>query len=178
MTTTATFMIQAIPADVLAGIRSSGIDASGRPVEKAADAIGQPLRCCLRNGRPGDDVILFSYEPPIPGGASPYREVGAVFAHAQDCGGPLSLDSYPSEWLGRSQVLRAYDERGWIHPASTTHDGTDPVAAINVVLAEPGVVLVHSRNIVYGWFMFVAIAKPWKTGQPGISAPWGRPAAM
>ena len=49
--------------------------------------------------------------------------------------------------------LRAYDVRGWMHPATGVHDGTDLVAAIEAVLAEPGVVQVHSRNVAYGCYM-------------------------
>ncbi|TDQ01501.1 DUF1203 domain-containing protein [Labedaea rhizosphaerae] len=116
---------------------------------------GEPIRCCLRDALPGESLLLANYRPPLPAD-SPYQEIGAVFVHAEPCDGPKSLAEYPADWYGRSQVLRAYDERGWIHPASRTHDGTDPVAAIEAVLAEPGVVEVHSRNIVYGCFMFAA----------------------
>ena len=56
-------------------------------------------------------------------------------------------------------MLRAYDNRGWIHPATRVHDGSDPEAAIAAVLAEPGVVEVHSRNIAYGCFMFAVTAR-------------------
>ena len=79
-----------------------------------------------------------------------------MFVHAEPCGGPTDT-GYPSEWR-RPQVLRAYDERGWIHPATTTHDGTDPEAALARVLATPGVVEVHSRNVAYGCYMFAATA--------------------
>jgi hypothetical protein len=147
----------AIPAAHLGAVRRSGLDVSGRPVIVAEDP-GAPLRCCLRDAREGEPLILFGYEPPIPGTGSPYREIGAVFAHAEPCGGPADESAYPSDWLGRPQVLRAYDERGWIHPATTTHDGADPLAAIGRILAEPGVVVVHSRNVAYGCFMFVATA--------------------
>ncbi len=56
---------------------------------------------------------------------------------------------------GRQRCDRILD--GWcrrIHPATRVHDGTDPVAAIEAVLAEPGVVQVHSRNVAYGCYMF------------------------
>ena len=76
-----------------------------------------------------------------------------MFAHADRCEG-YAGDGYPSAWFDRPQVLRAYDDRGWIHPATTVHDGSDPVAALAVVLAAPGVVEVHSRNIAYGCYMF------------------------
>jgi hypothetical protein len=89
---------------------------------------------------------------------SPYREIGPVYAHATECPGQVGTDEYPQDWRSRPQVLRAYDDHGWIHPATTTHDGSDPVGALRSVLAEQGVVAVHSRNIAYGCFMFVATA--------------------
>jgi hypothetical protein len=114
---------------------------------------GEPLRCCLRDAVAGESVVLFNYEPALPS-SSPYQEKGAVFTHASSCDGPSSLTSYPAEWVGRPQVLRAYDARGWIHPATHVHDGSDPDAAVASVLAHPEVVEVHSRNVAYGCFMF------------------------
>jgi hypothetical protein len=121
--------------------------------EKVTATGGEPVRCCLRDAVPGESLLLGNYRPSLADG-SPYQETGAVFVHADECAGPASPTEYPSDWQGRAQVLRAYDDRGWIHPASRTHDGTDPVAALLEVLASPGVVEVHSRNIVYGCFMF------------------------
>lgn len=92
----------------------------------------------------------------MPGDEGPYRDIGPVFAHARDCGGPRRTDAYPREWRGRPQVLRAYDHDGRIHPATTVHDGSNPVAALGAVLAEPGVAEVHSRNFADGCFMFAA----------------------
>jgi hypothetical protein len=40
------------------------------------------------------------------------------------------------------------------------HDGTDPEAALAAVLAAPGVVEVHSRNIAYGCYMFAVTPLP------------------
>jgi hypothetical protein len=151
MTTTKTagFLIHPIPAEVLAGVR---VDVSGHPVEHVVAVGGEPLRCCLRGAARGEELILFGYEPPIP--ASPYREIGAVFAHARPCAGPVAADAYPSDWYGRPQVLRAYDRRGWIHPATRRHDGLDPETVITEMLADPAVVQIHSRNIDYGCYMF------------------------
>ena len=119
-------------------------------------SMSTPVRCCLTDAEPGADLLLMGYRPPLP--ASPYVETGAVFVHATPCAGPASTTSYPEAWRSRPQVLRAYDERGWIHPATRTHDGTDPEQVLAHVLAEPGVVEVHSRNIGYGCFMFSATA--------------------
>lgn len=96
--------------------------------------------------------MLFGYEPPLP--TSPYREIGAVFAHAQPCTGPSSTEDYPADWRGRAQVLRAYDKRGWIHGASRVHDGKGPEAVLAAMFDEPEVVQIHSRNITYGCYMF------------------------
>lgn len=126
--------------------------------ERGADGVtmtatgGEPLRCCLRDAAAGEEILLFNYEPPLPD--SPYREKGAVFSHASACEGPSSVTSYPADWVGRPQALRAYDSRGWIHPATRLHDGTDPSAVLAEVLAAPGVVEVHSRNLAYGCYMF------------------------
>jgi hypothetical protein len=151
-TETIAVTIRAIPATVLDNVRATGVDAAGNRVEHIVAGGGEPLRCCLRDAEPDEQLILFGYEPPLP--ASPYREVGAVFAHARPCAGPTSTSAYPDAWRGRAQVLRAYDERGWIHALTRVHDGSDPDAVIAEMLAEPKVALIHSRNIAYGCYMF------------------------
>ena len=154
-TTSIAFQIHPIPAGVLDEARTRGIDAvSGTAVEHLVTVGGEPLRCCLRNALSGEEAILFGYEPPLP--RSPYREIGAVLAHAQPCAGPASTKNYPADWRGRPQVLRAYDTRGWIHESSRLHDGEDPETVIRSMLADPDVVQIHSCNIVYGCYMFAA----------------------
>jgi Protein of unknown function (DUF1203) len=152
-----TFQIHALPSDVLSAVRISGVDAAGIPAERVVATGGEPVRCCLRDAAPGEELLLFGYEPPLP--TSPYREVGAVYAHVAACPGPASRDSYPADWYGRPQVLRAYDERGWIHPETRVHDGKAPEAVIAGMLADPDVVLIHSRNVAYGCYMF-AVTRP------------------
>jgi uncharacterized protein DUF1203 len=152
-----TFVITPIAPERLETVRASGRDASDNPVVPAVAEGGEPLRCCLRDAEPGERLILFNYEPVIP--ASPYREVGAVFAHAEGCGGPAFEGGYPPAWRGRRQVLRAYDARGWIHFSSRDHDGTDPETVIARILAHPEVVEIHSRNVVYGCYMFT-VSRP------------------
>jgi hypothetical protein len=146
----ANFEIHALAESVVTAARTNRSNPEPSAVIVAGG--GEPVRCCLRDAAPGDELLLFNYEPPLP--ASPYRERGAVFVHATSCPSPPAADEYPADWRGRPQVLRAYDERGWIHEATTVHDGTDPEAAIAAVLAAPGVVQVHSRNIAYGCYMF------------------------
>ena len=150
--TTHDFRIHALPTDLLADVRARDTHAAGRLVEHVVAGGGEPLRCCLRNAHEGERLILFAHTLDLPAG--PYRETGPVFAHAEPCPGPAGTSTYPEDWRGRPQVLRAYDVRGRIHPATTMHDGTDPETAIDALLSEPGVVLVHSRNVLYGCYMF------------------------
>ncbi|WP_152363107.1 DUF1203 domain-containing protein [Microlunatus speluncae] len=153
-TDTPLFRLHPIPPEVITSARTTGVDVAGHPIVRQTAAGREPLRCCLRNAQAGEELILFGYRPVLP--VSPYLETGAVFTHAEPCAGPPASGSYPSDWIGRPQVLRAYDERGWIHPASTHHDGSDPAAAIAAVLAQPGVVQLHLRNVAYGCLNAVA----------------------
>lgn len=156
MTTThsgrTSFRIHTILTELLNAVRTSGLDASRNPVERLTAEGGEPLRCCLRDARPGEALILFGYEPPMP--ASPYREIGAVLTHAAPCPGPDATDSYPPDWYGRRQVLRAYDRRGWIHDATVVHDGDAPEVVIAKQFADPEVAWLHSRNVAWGCWMF------------------------
>ncbi|MEU4480387.1 DUF1203 domain-containing protein [Micromonospora sp. NPDC023966] len=155
MTRTRTrYLIRPVPADVLADVRRTGRDASGQPPERYCAEGGEPLRCCLRDATPGEPLLLFGYAPPLPPG--PYREVGPIFAHAVDCPGPAEATAYPADWRGRPQVLRAYDRRGRI-VGGRHHDGDDPDAVIAELLADPAVDRLHSRNVVYGCYMFAAV---------------------
>jgi hypothetical protein len=151
MASTTGFVIVPIARSVIDHERSIAASAVVPSVVKLEAAGGEPLRCCLRNAVSRESLILFSYEPPLP--QSPYQEKGAVFAHATSCHSAPDLRSYPSDWRGRPQVLRAYDERGWIRAASV-HDGSSPEAAINAALEDPEVVEIHSRNVAYGCYMF------------------------
>jgi hypothetical protein len=148
---TTTFQIHEIPADVLDTVRTTGRDVSGNPVESITAEGYEPLRCCLRDARAGEELILFGYEPPLPD--SPYREIGAVLTHARRCSGPQHDQPYPQDWYGRPQVLRSYDRRGWIRDGKL-HDGKEPEPLIAEMLADPEVAQIHSRNVTWGCYMF------------------------
>ncbi|MET8529317.1 DUF1203 domain-containing protein [Micromonospora sp. NPDC005172] len=152
MTTTATFLVHAVPAAALDLVRRTGRDAAGQRVEGRLAGGGEPLRCCLRDAEAGEAMLLFGYAPPIR--AVAYREIGPVFAHAAACPGPAHGGGHPPDWRGRPQVLRAYDRQGRIC-GGRLHDGTDPEAVIAELFADPQVHQLHSRNVVYGCFMFV-----------------------
>ncbi|WCN78749.1 DUF1203 domain-containing protein [Micromonospora sp. LH3U1] len=151
MTNRTTFRVHALPAAALDTIRRTGRDAADQPVEALLAGGGEPLRCCLRDAEEGEELVLFGYAPPV--AAGPYREIGPVFAHAAACPGPDAAGGHPPAWRGRPQVLRAYDRQGRIC-GGQLHDGTDPEAVIAELFGDPAVHQLHSRNVVYGCFMF------------------------
>ncbi len=146
------FRIAALPADDLERLRAAGEDDFGNPVEPfTAASGGMPLRCCLRDAAPGEQVALIAYRPSrVPG---PYAEVGPVFVHAQACPGYADGDRYPEGYRGRSQLLRAYDERGR-QVENVVVDGSAAERAITDLLGRPGVAFLHSRNLLAGCYMF------------------------
>lgn len=149
---TVTFLVEAIPAGALAGIRATGYDAAGNPYRPYATAGGsEPLRCCLRPARPGERIALIAYQPP--GGAGAYRETGPVFVHAAPCDGYPAGAGWPPGFRDRQQVLRAYDHAGRIADAIVV-DAAEAELGIATLLADPQVAMIQSRNVGYGCYMF------------------------
>ena len=74
--------------------------------------------------------------------------------HAEPCEGYAERDTYPAEFRHRRQVFRAYDEAGRIAEALLV-EGAHAEAGIEHLLASPRVATVHSRNVLYGCYMFV-----------------------
>lgn len=149
-----TFTISAIAADDLDRIRAQGVDDFGNAltVQTVADDGGVPLRCCLREGRPGEHVALIAHRPFTTTG--PYAEVGPVFVHADPCDG-WSGAGYPAGFQHRSQLLRAYDAAGrQVANVIAPPGGSEPV--IDDLLSRADVDVVHSRNVLAGCWMFSA----------------------
>jgi len=146
------FRFFAIPPAELDGIRAAGRDVAGNPLRPFVHRRGgEPLRCCLRLILPGKHVALISYRPA--GTAGAYAEIGPVFVHASACEGYPAEGGWPPEYRDRQQVLRAYDAEGRIADAILV-DGAEAEDGIAKLLADPSHVLVHSRNVLYGCYMF------------------------
>jgi hypothetical protein len=146
-------LYQAIPATVLDAIRTAGRDEAGNPLEVQVHRDGgAPLRCCLREARAGDRLLLIAYTPP--GSAGAYAERGPVFIHAERCGGYPTSDQYPPGLADRQQVVRAYDQQGRIADGVLAADGKQAAVIIAELLARPEVELVHLRNVGYGCYNF------------------------
>jgi Protein of unknown function (DUF1203) len=143
----------AIPASELDATRTAGYDEAGNELTVRVDPDGgSPLRCCLRETRPGEKVLLIAYTPP--GTAGAYAERGPVFIHAEQCGGYQESREYPPELSHRQQVVRAYDKQGRIAEGVLVADGPHAQDTIADLLARPGIELVHLRNVGYGCYNF------------------------
>src|SRR5580658_3115361 len=155
MPTTAagTLTYQAIPAEDLDAIRAARQDEAGNQLAVQVHAEGgAPLRCCLREARAGERLLLIAYTPP--GTAGAYAERGPVFIHAGHCDGYPTPQKYPPGLIGRPQVVRAYDRQGRIADGVLVGDGHQAQGVIAELLARPEVALVHLRNVGYGCYNF------------------------
>jgi hypothetical protein len=150
-------LYQAIPPGELNAIRAAARDEAGNPLTaQASHDGGEPLRCCLREARAGERLLLIAYSPP--GTAGAYAERGPVFVHADRCGGYRTPGEYPPELAHRQQVVRAYDGQGRIADGVLAADGRQAQDVIRELLGRPGVELVHLRNVGYGCYNFAVRA--------------------
>ena len=149
---TGALTFEAIPAAELAEIRAAGRDEAGNSLTVQADNGGSPVRCCLRETRPGERVMLIACTPP--GTAGAYAERGPVFVHADPCEGYPAPRRYPPGLRHRMQVVRAYDRQGRIADGVLAADGLQAEAVIAEMLARPDAGLVHLRNVGYGCYNF------------------------
>ncbi|MGO9341369.1 MAG: DUF1203 domain-containing protein [Acidimicrobiales bacterium] len=149
------FTISALSPDDLRRIRAAGVDDFGNPFDpQVAEAGGSPLRCCLRECKPGESIALISYCPfPWSG---PYAEVGPVFVHADECGGYAATSLYPEGFASRRQLLRAYDHGHRISDAIQAINGEQAEQILSWLLGRPEIDFVHSRNVEWGCYMFSA----------------------
>jgi hypothetical protein len=121
------------------------------------EAGGSPLRCCLRDSRPGERIALVAVTPEGPQGA--YRETGPVFLHADRCAGPIDT-GYPEEFRRRTQVFRAYDHAGRIVGGEVVRPGTGQEEVAARLLADAGVAFLQTRNVVFGCYMLTIRRAP------------------
>lgn len=148
-----TLVFEPIPAAGLEQIRAAGMDEAGNRLTVQADTEGgSPLRCCLRESRPGERLLLIAYTPPGTSGA--YAERGPVFIHADRCPGYPAPGRYPPGLSHRPQVVRAYDQEGRIAGGILASDGVHAMAVIGQLLAQPQITVVHLRNVGYGCYNF------------------------
>ncbi len=131
------------------------LDHAGNTAEPFIDdSGGWPLRCCLRDSQPGDDLVIVAWSPfPWRG---PYAEIGPVVLHSRPCEPPAGDGEVPPQFRRRRQILRPYDQDRRIayeHIRLLEADD-DLEAAIHELLAIDEIVVVHARNVLSGCYSF------------------------
>lgn len=131
-------------APAAARFRATHRDDRGGAVHlRPVDGPGFPCRACLRLGRPGETMLLASWNLPLPQG--PYWTPSPVFLHAQDCGGAPVHDALPETVTANSIVsLRHYDADGMcLYDLGVVVPGEEAEAALRARIDDPRVAYVN-----------------------------------
>ncbi|HEX4470803.1 MAG TPA: DUF1203 domain-containing protein [Nocardioides sp.] len=151
--TTDLLAVHAIEPARLDAVRTAGEDGFGNPVTAyAASGAGEPLRCCLRFARAGEQIALISYAPFE--AVSPWREVGPAYIHADRCEG------YADRWLPEElrrgpRVLRTYRADGTMNYEHNTLVGDEDLEPVlERLLDQPDVATVHVRTVLPQCFLY------------------------
>lgn len=152
-TTPITLTVHAVDPDRLDAIRERQADEFANPFTSyAASGDGEPLRCCLRFARAGEQIALISWAPFTE--ISPWREVGPVYVHAQRCAGYTDT-RLPPELRTGPKLLRTYRADGSMDYAHNTLVGDEDVEPVLArLLAEPEVSIVHVRSVLPQCFLY------------------------
>lgn len=101
-----TFHVTGIDADQLDAALDDGLDHAKNPIKSFVDDDGGwPLRCCLGDSAPGDEIAIIAWSPFPWKGA--YAETGPVVVHTANCPGAPE-PKLSGEFDIRPMVLRPY----------------------------------------------------------------------
>lgn len=147
-----------IDLDQLAAALDDGHDHGGNPIVSFVDEEGGwPLRCCLANAAPGDEIAIIAWSPFPWTGA--YAETGPIVVHTRGCPGPTQPGQLPAAFDSRPMTIRPYGPDRMIayHHVRHVPAGESVRKAVEAVLAEPDVSFVHGRNATGGCYAFTAV---------------------
>lgn len=160
-TVTRTFQVRPIPPEVTDTLRVR--DDAGNPPRVVVDRDGgSPLRCCLRASQPGERILLVSYAPLRRWSAAtgaepgPYDEVGPVFIHERSCEYD-GAGEFPADFRGAPRMFRAYAAGGHILRGVLVEPDGDFEHALDELMADPEVAVVHARALEFGCFTFEVV---------------------
>jgi hypothetical protein len=152
--TTTRLCVSAIDPARLSAIRRNGHDESGQPWRPFPAEGWEPLRCCLALAPVGASIALISYAPFTV--ASPWKETGPVFIHADECAGYSRSDQLPEKLRTGPRVLRTYHADGSLDYADITvvTEGEDIEPTLLDLLQRPAVTTVHVRALAAQCFTY------------------------
>lgn len=136
---------------------AAGVDHAGNPIEPFVDdGGGWPLRCCLGDSEPGDEIAIVAWSPF--GWTGAYAETGPVVLHTRGCPGPVSDETLPADLDRRAMTLRPYGRDRRIAYGAVRHvpAGESLTAHLAEMLTDDDIEMVHGRNVTGGCFSFAA----------------------
>ena len=151
--------VSGLELEALTTLWTTRVDHLGNAVEPFVDEEGGwPLRCCLIDSRPGDEIAIVAWSPfPWDG---PFAEVGPIVVHADPCRGN-QWAGVPPQFEQRRQLLRPYTrQRRIAYDAVRIVEPDESLeSALAELLAREEVELVHARNVLAGCYSFTAVLR-------------------
>lgn len=117
----------------------------GAPAVLVDQRHSYPCRQCLRDGEPGEEMVLVRHDPFR--GESPYTGPSPMYLHRSACSvyqGAADGD-LPEQLTRRLLSVRGYDERHLLREADVVA-GTELAAAAVAMLENPCVSYLHVHN--------------------------------
>ena len=113
---------------------------------------GYPCRASLEDAKPGDELLLLSYEHQP--ADSPYRASGPIYVRRGSTRATLAPGAVPPYVSRRLMSLRAYDA-GHMMIGAEVREGVDVATELERLFADPAVAYVHLHNARRGCFSCV-----------------------
>lgn len=124
--------------------RATRVDDRGGPAHsRIVDGPGFPCRHCLKLGEIGEEMLLVSWDLPLPQG--PYWSPSPVFLHARNCAAAVIEDALPETVTANLIVsLRHYDAAGMcLYDLGMVSAGDAALAPLRERLRDPRVAYVN-----------------------------------
>lgn len=145
------FRILPLPTEFLDKVRVLRRDDQGQQVQPFTSSTGgEPLRCCLRRARPGEELALVSFSPFALQNA--FKELGPIYVHVDSCPGVQDAGRLSADFDASQLSFRAYSHDQVIVGA-TLAPGTRAADTVAELLTRPDVAHVDARFAGYGCFL-------------------------
>ncbi|WP_320202007.1 DUF1203 domain-containing protein [Agrobacterium sp. rho-13.3] len=135
----------AMDVDEAEAFRNEGHDANGQKPERMIADGSFPCRCCLRQIKDGEAMLLLSYRP-FPS-LQPFAETGPIFMHAEACGPYEAQDDLPPMLESPDYIVRGYSPDNRIVYGTGAVTPTEKITdRAQELLARDDVAYVHIRS--------------------------------
>ena len=114
------------------------------------EANAYPCRRCLRDAEPGEAVRLVSYDPFEDDAASPYRQPGAIYVHAEPCSYEPT-GTLPGQLTRRVLSVRSFGADHMLR-GGVVVQGAELEAVATLLLGDEDVAYLHVHNAGPGCF--------------------------